>query len=302
MTNPGPLQPLPRRRGRRYTWLRGLTESSLDRLFGGGWPARLAHALGAQRRVRAVHHDVPVARWPADCPPLVVAFASDLHVGPTTHPELLELVCAQLAAARPHVLLLGGDFIYLRAEYMEQLAPLLGRVPAPLGRFAVLGNHDLWVDDEYLCAQLERNRITPLINRNTTLPPPFDHVSVCGLDDAWVGEPDAEAAFRGAARHRIVLMHAPSGLLSLRGQRFELALCGHTHGGHIALPGGIPIRTPGPLSRRYNRGAHPLHEHGGLLVVSCGIGGVELPVRTFATPDIRICTLRGPQAESVNQK
>lgn len=284
-----------RRRGRFYTGSRALIESTLDLLCGDGWPARLAHSLGAQRAVRVVHHDVSVASWPAGCPPLIVAFASDLHAGPTTHPKLVELACAQLAAARPHVLLLGGDYIFLRGEYMERLTPRLGQVPAPLGRFAALGNHDLWVDDEHICARLTEHGITPLVNRSATLPPPFDHVSICGLDDAWTGEPDAEAAFRGAAQHRIVLMHAPSGLLSLRGRRFELALCGHTHGGHIALPGGIPILAPGPLSRRYNRGAHPLPEHGALLVVSCGIGGVELPVRLFAPPDIRVCTLHGPR-------
>lgn len=284
-------------RGRHYTWHRALLERGLDLAFSGGWPARLAHALGAQRTVHALHHDVPVASWPPGCPPLIVAFASDLHVGPTTHPALLELACAQLAAARPHVLLLGGDFIFLRAEYIEQLAPLLGQVPAPLGCYAVLGNHDLWIDDEYLCRQLQKNGVTPLINQSVTLPPPYEHVSICGLDDAWTGRADAQAAFEGAAWHRIVLMHAPSGLLSLRGRTFELALCGHTHGGHVALPGGIPISAPGPLSRRYNRGAHPLPEHRGLLVVSCGIGGVEVPVRTFATPDIRVCTLHGPGAD-----
>jgi predicted MPP superfamily phosphohydrolase len=86
-------------------------------------------------------------------------------------------------------------------------------------------------------------------------------------------------------------MHAPSGLLDLGEERFDLALCGHTHGGQLALPGGIPIVVPqGPLSRRYARGRFPVGD-AGTLVVSVGLGCVVLPLRTFADPEIVICTL-----------
>ena len=63
------------------------------------------------------------------------------------------------------------------------------------------------------------------------------------------------AALSGADGIRVVLMHAPSGLLDLGAKHFDLALCGDTHGGQLALPGGVPIVVPhGRLSRRYSRG------------------------------------------------
>jgi predicted MPP superfamily phosphohydrolase len=86
-------------------------------------------------------------------------------------------------------------------------------------------------------------------------------------------------------------MHAPSGLLDLGGERFEVALCGHTHGGQIALPGGTPLLVPhGALSRRYARGQFRLAP-GQTLVVSVGVGCVVLPLRLFAPPEVVVCRL-----------
>jgi hypothetical protein len=278
-------------RGRNYTLSHSLVEEALLLLYRSGWSARLAHRLGLPGDVRTVAHDLSVPGWPAGAPPLRLAFASDFHAGPTTHPALLQRACEALSAARPDVLLLGGDYIFLRAGYIDPLAEALGRVPAPLGRYAVLGNHDLWADDRYITRRLEENGVQVLVNRPVTLPPPHDHVSICGLDDAWAGEPDADAAFRRAAPTRVVLMHAPSGLLALGGRPFTVAFCGHTHGGHIALPGGVPIVVPGPLSRRYPHGRHRLGAGQGELLVSRGIGGVELALRLFADPDVLVCRL-----------
>jgi predicted MPP superfamily phosphohydrolase len=49
-------------------------------------------------------------------------------------------------------------------------------------------------------------------------------------------------------------MHSPVGLEALGGADFDLALCGHTHGGQISLPGGRPILLPPALNRRYHAG------------------------------------------------
>lgn len=280
-------------RGHHYGNIRPYLEWTAYRLFRGGWPARLARAFGAQRRVLVHAHDVPVPAWPAGAPPLRVAFGSDFHAGPTTHPRLLELACQRLAETEPDVVLLGGDFVYLCASFVDDLAEGLGRVPAPFGRYAVLGNHDLWADDLYVQRKLEAAGIHVLTNRSMRLAAPFDHVSVCGIDEAWVGDPDEAGAFADATERRILLTHSPSGLLYAKEQPFDLALCGHTHGGHIALPGGKPIYLPhGPLTELYPHGRYEMErDDQGPLIVSRGVGGVELPFRTFAPPDVLLCRL-----------
>ena len=74
---------------------------------------------------------------------LRVAFASDFHAGASTDDRMLSAACAKLEALRPDVVLLGGDYVGIRAEDIHGLAAMLAAVHAPLGKFGVFGNHDL---------------------------------------------------------------------------------------------------------------------------------------------------------------
>ena len=287
-------------RGTSYTATCGVIEGALARLYGDGWPARVVRRAGFQRRVRTVRESVSAhsARpWPSGVRALRIAFGSDFHAGPTTHPRLLDLACGALAASRPDVLLLGGDFVFLEARHIDPLAARIAAIDAPLGRFAVLGNHDLWADDAYIARSLEAAGVRVLVNEEVRLAPPFDHVVVSGLDEPWVGRPDPARAFRACDAVRIALMHAPSGLVAIGDRPFDVAFCGHTHGGHIALPGGIPIVATDPLARRHSHGRFRVGRagvpggEGGTLLVSRGIGGIELPFRLFADPDVIACEL-----------
>ena len=209
-------------RGRYYGRLRAAQEWVLARLYGGGWPADLSRALGLQSRVQVVRHRVSHAKWRAPRP-LRIAFASDLHAGPTTHPSLLDEAARALEGAAADVVLLGGDFVYLSSDRIAEVADRLAGVPAPLGRFAVMGNHDLWGNDRAIRRALEAARIRVLVNEPVPLPPPFDAVTICGLDDPWTGERDAEAAFAGvpASAFRILLSHAPEALCFVGPQEEE---------------------------------------------------------------------------------
>lgn len=280
-------------RGKDYSATRAASEWLLARAFRGGWTARLVKRLGLQPSVATIEHRITCLRWPEGVRPLRLAFASDLHEGPTTDPSLLDEAARALRDAKPDVLLLGGDYVYLHGAGIHDLVPRFAEVPAPLGRFAVLGNHDLWAHDPTVRAALERGGFTVLTNANAPLPPPFDHVSICGLDDPWVGTPDVHATFAGARDVKVLLMHAPEGLTFVGETPFDFAICGHTHGGHIALPGGAPIIVAGPLSRQYSRG---LYDAGGRpIIVSKGVGATESALRLFADPDVRLITLGPPE-------
>jgi uncharacterized protein len=266
-------------------------------LFRGRWLVRLARALGVRPVVKVVQHAVTVRRGSAPMPPLRIAYASDFHAGPTTDASVLRAACAELTASAPDVLLLGGDFVTHVASEIDWLASALAAIPAPFGRFAVLGNHDWWSDTLHIVRRLEAAGIAVLTNRSVRLRPPYDQVWICGLDDHWCGQPDAAAALEGAEGIRVILMHAPSGLIDLGEARFDLALCGHTHGGQLALPGGTPLVVPsGPLSRRYSRGRFQVGA-GRTLVVSVGLGCVVLPLRSFADPEVVVCTLTQTQED-----
>lgn len=217
----------------------------------GNWAARLSYSLGLQGRLRTTTVAVTPRCAPIhpSRPDLRIAFASDFHAGGMTDSRVLAEACDALAAMRPDVLLLGGDFVSVRGTDVARIAPLLEAIPAPFGKFAVLGNHDLHADHATIQSHLELAGIRVLTNERVRLGAPFDDVFVCGLDDSTEGKPRADLALDGVEGTRIVLMHSPDALDAIGERDFDLALCGHTHGGQIALPWELQSSSPADASR-----------------------------------------------------
>jgi len=276
-------------RGRHYSRARGAVESLLRAAYLRDWPGRAWGLVPGSERVRVERFSVAADR--GGRPPLTLAFASDLHFGPTTAPATLERARAALAEARPDLLVLGGDYVFLDAT--EARARALGDwvagIPmAPGGvRAAVLGNHDLWTRHDRLEAALEGAGVELLVNRAITLPPPHDDIRLVGIDEPWTGAPDAGAALSGAHDGvTLAVAHSPDGVPHFEGAGASLILCGHTHGGQIALPGHRWVVMPSEVGRRYPFGLH--RDRDTWIYVSRGLGNVEVPLRTFAPPDVAI--------------
>jgi predicted MPP superfamily phosphohydrolase len=284
---------------RNYSVVQRLWEAAQRTIAPVPWPAHVASWLGVNTNVAVEHHAIHVAAGLGGATQLRIAFASDFHAGPTTPQRMLDHAVLQLTQANADVLLLGGDFVSLRSDNVRRLARQLAAVPAPLGRYAVLGNHDYWAGAGTVLRHLQDAGIAMLTNSNVRLPGPFQNVTICGIDDHTSGEPDAEAAFSGSSGLRIVLMHGPSGLLDIGSRRFDVALCGHTHGGQIALANGRSlIAGHGRLSRRYSAGRFAIAPEQTLLV-SRGVGYGVLPVRINAPAAVMTCTIFGkPEVSS----
>jgi uncharacterized protein len=278
-------------RGRHNHLWRRLAQGALDVVLGGGVLARLSYRCGLHGRlgVTRVALALPAERRLPH--PLTIAFASDFHAGLSTHPALFSSLFDALAQHAPDLLLLGGDFVSGKADHLLHLLAGFEGCNPRLGKYAVFGNHDLWVDDQQMTRALAGVGVQTLVNRNVALPAPFDAVSICGMDDPWTGDADGQLTFAGAQRTRILLMHAPDGLLLLGGEQFDVGFAGHTHGGQIAFPDGTPIIVPhGPLSRKYCYGSFEV-ENNGSMIVSRGVGCSSLPVRINAEPELVLCTL-----------
>ena len=255
------------------------------------WAARLAYSMGLQT-ARPIEVDrllVPVTRKSA-APPLRVAFASDFHAGATTDRRVLEDACAAIAAEKPDVLLLGGDFVTTRARYVDDLAPLIASVPAPLGKFGVFGNHDRRANRGLLTRALESAGVQMLVNEVVMLPAPHADVAIVGLDDPIRGSPEFRAAENASVQ--IVLMHAPDGLIAVGDEHFDLAVCGHTHGGQITVGSVKPYLPFGKLSRQYAGGLYRLGPDGKrAVVVSRGVGCSTVPIRIGARAEVHLFTI-----------
>jgi predicted MPP superfamily phosphohydrolase len=288
---------------RPYTSAHRNMERALSVLYTGGWPARLWAMVPAARRVNLIEHELAVPMREKSRPPLRIAFASDLHLGPTTPHEVLDAAFARLREAKADVLALGGDYVFLGATKarVRELQARVSEIPSPF-KLAVLGNHDFWARPERLAECLDQAGVRVLVDEAVRLPPPHDDVAIVGLDDPLTSlglaeriaeqeAVDAALATVADAPVKIALCHSPDGYPEVKGRGVQLLLCGHTHGGHIALPGYRPLWVPSPHGRLWPHGRHQVD---GLTVfVSRGVGGSLVPMRMFAPPDVVVFTITG---------
>jgi len=240
---------------------------------------------------------VAVRDWPARARPVRLVLISDIHVsGPDMPPSRLERIVGQINALRPDAVLIAGDFISDRHlatrvySYPEIAAPL-ARLSAPLGVFAVLGNHDHWVNGPEAVQALSAAGVRVLSNEAARAGP----LVIGGLDDDHTGRADfgrTLAAMQMAGGVPVLLSHSPDPFPGLP-EDVPLMVAGHTHCGQISLPWIGPLATASRHGKRYACGR--INERGRTLVVTAGLGTTMLPMRIGAVPDFWVIEL-GPEA------
>ena len=266
--------------------------------------------VARSRRPVLVRHRIVSPRWPG--PPLTIALLADFHVAApwTTLADLAALV-PRVMALGPDMIVLGGDFLAgrsllgRRARAPQILAALAG-LSAPLGSFAVLGNHD-WKDCALAVAtDHSRNSVAEALAASPFRLLRNQAVRVAAPEPFWVAGFDSQRPFHRrrpphfhdpAATYADVPPDAPVILLAHEPDYFAepdpralLQLSGHTHAGQANLFGWRPL-TPSQYGGRYAWGAH--RDGDRHLVVSGGIGFSGLPLRIAAPPEITLVTLLG---------
>lgn len=281
----------PRRRWRR--WLRRLGILLLALLF----LALLAAcwAFGVEPGLLTVtRYDIYDPDLPASWDGRVIAYFSDVHAGAAFAAGRLERAVRAMMAASPDLILFGGDLVDSETplddpDFTAAMISTLDQLAAPLGKFAVVGNHDTRLRDELALAKkmLRESGFSVLVNQSVTL----DGIWLGGLDDSYFGQPDVAGTFKRAASlpYRLLLMHEPDYMQDFPDARVNLILSGHSHNGQVTLLG-LPIfknyqgtvfpygyYAPGPAGRQ--------------LIVSRGLGTVQVHARLFAPPEVVLITL-----------
>jgi predicted MPP superfamily phosphohydrolase len=214
---------------------------------------------------------------------------TDLHAGPFLSEAALGRTLERLLALEPDLILLGGDLTTARIDELWDCAPVLSRLKAPLGVFAVLGNHDYYSGQPRLVREVvERCGVTVLHNRSARVERGGRWLSIAGVDDLLLGRPDLDAALDGTQPPVVLLSHNPDLFFAAERRGVALMLSGHTHAGQIRVPG-LPVLVR--QSRyRLDEGRFRIGETE--LVVSRGIGTVGLPWRVACAPEAVLLTLR----------
>ncbi len=242
---------------------------------------------------------VPVRGLPPQLRGLTIAHLSDFHCGRHIPPGFLEDAVARTAAERPDVIALTGDFVHRGYAGVADAARLVRRLSAPLGVFAVLGNHDFSVRNALgfrrhrglhraVSDALAGSGATVLRNRAVRVGPGGGLV-VAGVDDLWSGEADPAAALAGECPDapRVVLAHNPRAVEGFGDHRADLTLSGHTHGGQVNWPGMGRVLL-GKKARRWAAGLYPHRD--GFVYVNKGVG-FGWRFRFATRPEVAVLTL-----------
>lgn len=220
-----------------------------------------------------------------------IVFMSDLHRNGYVPLSLIERAVERANALQPDLIVLGGDYVRGRADAARELTPVLERLYAPHGVYAVLGNHDRWSDPDLIREALRQAGVRVLLNEGVTLAREGAPLYLAGLDDAWSGVPGLPAALAGAPRGAPIILAAHEPDLADRfipqaaalGKPLALQLSGHSHGGQVRLPFiGAPVLPY--LGRTYDLGLYRIE--GAWLYVTSGVGYAGPPLRLGCRPEV----------------
>jgi uncharacterized protein len=225
-----------------------------------------------------------------------IALLTDLHLGGGTTRGTVRRACRMAMEARPHLVALTGDLASegALASRLRQLTRELASLSAPLGVFAVPGNHDHRLGIEFW-RQVVRSLegVTDLTNRAVFLEVGEASLCVAGVDDLDEGSPDLSAAIPAEARRDFTLLLAHNPDQAERARRscdgIDLVVSGHTHGGQIRLPWLGAVRNPAARDHLYDQGL--LRRPWTQVYVSRGVGTVHVPVRFLCRPEVAILEL-----------
>jgi predicted MPP superfamily phosphohydrolase len=258
-------------------------------VMGAGW-------IGS-RRLRVVRL---VASWPtlpAGLDGLRIAQISDTHVGPHSSRRYLARVARAVAGATPDLIAVTGDLVDDYAPDVAAYARSLGSLSAPLGVFAIPGNHDVYAGWLEVRRRLDALPMTVLVNESRTIARGGARLAIVGTGDpAGRGDPssgaapDLDRALAGLPSDAFVvaLAHNPALWPGLAERGVPLTLSGHTHWGQFALP-----RRGWSLATPFLERAMGSHRSGAsLLYIHPGTGFWGIPFRLGARPQVAIIELR----------
>jgi uncharacterized protein len=249
-------------------------------------------------QIRTEHVVITSSKLPPSLSRVRIVQISDLHIGLLLQKSRLQRILAVVMEAKPDILVSTGDLVdgkLNRADVISGLNPLaalIAAVPAPSGKFAIIGNHEVYAGLPQAVAFSRAAGFTILRNQSLQL---TNGIVISGVDDRAAkpestAGPVSEAVFLNSVSpnsFHLLLKHRPEILTESDG-RFDLQLSGHVHGGQI-FPFNLLVRLRFPIPCGTTK-----TPAGSIIYVSRGTGTWGPPMRLFAPPEITVIDLISP--------
>jgi predicted MPP superfamily phosphohydrolase len=249
------------------------------------------YSLVEARWLKVTRVDIPIPRLPDVFAGTTVALLADIHHGLHISLDKVRQVVRLTNALRPDIVALCGDYVYHGKKFIRPSCLALGELEAPLGVYAVLGNHDRWDGAEETWRAFGETHVQNLTNTGVWLKEGDARLRVAGVGDLWTEEQDLGLALGDTRPDEtcLLLCHNPDYTEQILDPRVGLVLSGHTHGGQVQLPVvGAPI-TPSRCGQKYLQGLvrTPYTQ----VYISRGVGTIWPPVRFYCRPEIVLIRL-----------
>ncbi|MDM5189416.1 metallophosphoesterase [Bacillus sp. DX4.1] len=230
---------------------------------------------------------------------------SDTHLGPNFTLQQLQGLVEQINILKPDIVVFTGDLIDHFGTYhseREQAKAILSQICAPLGKYAVFGNHDRGGGGSRLYKKyMEEAGFTVLVNEVKKITVANgNHITVSGLDDFLLGKPQIQRTLQQLRSQdfNLLLVHEPDVADQIRKYPVDFQISGHSHGGQVQIPFIGPIVTTS-LAEKYVEGLYLFKDRSKplQLYVNRGIGTTRMPLRFLSKPELSVFVLKRTNKE-----
>ena len=248
---------------------------------------------------------------PSEFHGLKIVQISDFHAGSFDNIEAVARGVKMMQDQNPDLILFTGDLVNNLAEEIEPYKHLLKDLYAPMGKYAVLGNHDYgeyvnWKSQEEKLENTESIKLhladmgfSVLNNQRISLRRNEEEIQIVGVEN-WGKPPfpaygDLDKALKGINSNdfTILMSHDPDHWDEKtlpHSKNINLTVSGHTHGMQMGIE--IPGIKWSPVKYRYNKWAGLYEENGQYLYVNRGFGYLGFPGRIGIWPEITVFELK----------
>ncbi|PEW07365.1 metallophosphoesterase [Bacillus cereus] len=225
---------------------------------------------------------------------------SDVHLGPDFTLKQLENLVEKMNELHPDIVVFTGDLIDKFGSYSaerEEAKVILQKIKAPLGKYAVFGNHDRGGGGSLFYKKyMEEAGFSVLVNEVQKIKAENGkYITISGLDDFLLGKPQIDSTLKNLRQQNfnMLLIHEPDVVDKVSRYPVDFQMSGHSHGGQVQIPFVGPLITT-KLAESYVEGMYELEGKSKLLhlYVNRGIGTTRMPVRFWSVPELSVFVLK----------